>query len=505
MKKRRLNFDVIVIGSGMGGMTAASLLANEGRKVLILEAAHVPGGCSSSYKRKGYIFESGATTLIGFDENQPLRELENRLNIELPKEPLDPSMVVHMDDTEIVRYREKSKWIREAADSFGNFNSQKRFWDLAYGVSDVVWKVSGRNPSFPPDSFSDLVSLLKNDPRDFWILPYMMKSVKEVVAEHHLDTPSFLRFLDEQLMISAQAAASETPFIFGAPAITYTSCTNYYVPGGLISMIKKLEEFVTERDGELHTKEKVLKIHKNEDEFLVHTGKNETEYRAPVVISNIPVWNMENITVGETASYFRKKSKKYSSSWGAVTMGAVTDDKYPEDMPLHHQIHMQQNDLIPGITSGSLFVSFSKRGDTVRAPAGERVLNISTHTLPDFWYSLNSDYDVMKSKTESRIIDVLKRRLPLFRDAEVKLAFSSTPVTWEKWVHRFRGRVGGIPQSMDRSLLDWMPNKTPLPGLYLCGDTVFPGQGIPGVTLSGINVYYEINKNQNKETFRWAI
>lgn len=489
----------------MGGLTAASLFANQGRKVLILEAAHVPGGCSSSYKRKGYIFETGATTLIGFDENQPLKELEYRLNIELPKEPLDPSMVVHMDDKTIVRYRDRKKWVREAADCFGNFSSQDSFWDLAYRVSDVVWKVSGRNPSFPPDSFSDLGSLLKNDPRDLWILPYTMKSVKEVVAEHHLDTPSFLRFLDEQLMISAQATASETPFIFGAPAITYTSCTNYYVPGGLISMIRKLEEFITNRDGELHTKEKVLKIHKNEGEFLVQTNKNEIAYRAPVVISNIPVWNMENITVGEMSSYFKKKSKEYSASWGAITIGAVTDDNYPEDMPLHHQIHLQQNDRIPGITSKSLFVSFSKRGDKVRAPEGERVLNISTHTIPDSWYSLNNDYDVMKSKTESCIIDVLKRRLPVFRDAEVKLAFSGTPVTWEKWVHRFRGRVGGIPQSMDRSLLDWMPNKTPKAGLYLCGDTVFPGQGIPGVTLSGINVYCEINKNQNKAKFRWAI
>lgn len=489
----------------MGGMTAASLFANQGRKVLILEAAHVPGGCSSSYKRKGYIFESGATTLIGFDENQPLKELENRLDIELPKEALEPSMVVHMNGETITRYRDRNRWICEATDCFGNFSSQKSFWELAYRVSDVVWKVSGRNPSFPPDSFSDLVSLLKNDPRDLWILPYMMKSVKEVVAEYHLDTPSFLRFLDEQLMISAQATASETPFIFGAPAITYTSCTNYYVPGGLISMIRKLEEFITERDGELHTKEKVLKIHKSENEFLIHTDKNEKEYRAPVVISNIPVWNMENITVGETSSYFKKKSNEYSSAWGAITMGAVTDDEYPEEMPLHHQIHLQQNDRIPGISSNSLFVSFSKRGDTVRAPKGERVLNISTHTKPDFWYSRNSDYDVMKSKSESRIIDVLRKRLPVFRDAEVKLAFSATPVTWEKWVHRFRGRVGGIPQSMDRSLIDWMPNKTPLPGLYLCGDTVFPGQGIPGVTLSGINVYYEINKNQKKEKFRWAI
>src|SRR6056297_2964468 len=148
MKKKRQCFDIIVIGSGMGGMTAASLFANQGRNVLVLEAAHLPGGCSSSYKRKGYIFESGATTLIGFDENQPLKELEKKLDIELPKEPLEPSMVVHMDGETITRYRDRKRWISEAADRFGNFSGQKSFWELAYRVSDIVWKVSGQNPSF---------------------------------------------------------------------------------------------------------------------------------------------------------------------------------------------------------------------------------------------------------------------------------------------------------------------------------------------------------------------
>jgi len=96
MKKADKKFDIIIIGAGMGGMTAASLLANDGFSVLVLEAAHVPGGCSSSYKRKGYIFESGATTLIGFDKYQPLRMLEDKLKIKLPKKPIDPSMTVHL-------------------------------------------------------------------------------------------------------------------------------------------------------------------------------------------------------------------------------------------------------------------------------------------------------------------------------------------------------------------------------------------------------------------------
>lgn len=97
MKKSEKLYDTIVIGSGMGGMTVAALLANDGHRVLVLEAAHAIGGCSSSYSRKGYMFETGATTLIGFDEHQPMKILEGSLGVTIPKIPLNPSMQVKLN------------------------------------------------------------------------------------------------------------------------------------------------------------------------------------------------------------------------------------------------------------------------------------------------------------------------------------------------------------------------------------------------------------------------
>lgn len=132
------------------------------------------------------------------------------------------------------------------------------------------------------------------------------------------------------------------------------------------------------------------------------------------------------------------------------------------------------------------------------SPKQERVLNISTHTDPEKWFRLNGDYDQIKKAAENQILKILKKRWPYFRDAEIKLSFSGTPITWSNWVFRRKGRVGGLPQSMGRSILDWSPNKTPFKGLYLAGDTVYPGQGIPGVTLSGINVYHRIKQNHKK-------
>jgi len=491
------DFDAIIIGSGMGGMSAAAMHAKDGLRVLVLEAAHAPGGCSSSYYRKGYTFETGATTLIGFDEHQPLRMLEAETGIEIPRKELNPPMQVYLNEKTLTRYKNREKWIAEAGRFFGNPSAQRRFWEKALALSDIVWKASSGNPFFPPQNMGDWFRLIRsNSPTDAWILPYAFKSVQEVMKQTGVDTPEFVRFVNEQLMITAQSKSGDTPFIFGAPGLTYTNYSNFYVPGGLINMVKAIQHYVEERGGELHTKEAVNHIEKKEGLFSVQTKKQR--YTAPVVVSNIPVWNMPSLFEAEISSYFQKEAEKYQRAWGAITLGIATSDTYPEDMPLHHQLHLDEEESVPFTPSGSVFVSMSQKGDTARAPEGQRVLNVSCHAEPDTWYALNGGYYSAKKTTEEFILRVMEKKLPGFSRSAIQTVHTSTPITWENWVYRKKGRVGGIPQSMARSLLDWTSNKTPLEGLYLCGDTTYPGQGIPGVTLSGINVYYRIKQHLKK-------
>lgn len=75
-------YDFIVIGSGYGGLTAASLLAKQGFSTLILESHTLIGGCASYFKRKEFSFDVGATTCSGILPHQPLGKLFSKLNIE---------------------------------------------------------------------------------------------------------------------------------------------------------------------------------------------------------------------------------------------------------------------------------------------------------------------------------------------------------------------------------------------------------------------------------------
>jgi C-3',4' desaturase CrtD len=500
MKSSSTVYDVIVVGAGMGGLTTAALLANDNHRVLLLEAAHVTGGCSSSFFRKGYIFESGATTLTGFDEHQPMRTLEAMTGIKIPRERIDPGMTVWMDGKSILKYEDRSKWIDEAVRVFGEPEAQRLFWDRALEVSDIVWKAAHNNPFFPPKKMSDWLKLaVNNSPSDVKVLPYALKSTKQMIAECGITNPDFERFADEQLLITAQSFAHDTPFLFAAPALCYTNYSNYYVPGGLLEMAKTVESFIESKDGVVRTHRKVLGIREvDKDWFEVSTSKGET-FRAHQVVSNVPVWNMAELTQGWVKEEFERLGQRYEKAWGAFTMNVATTDTYPDDLTLHHQIHVDLPGGLPHTGSRSIFVSLSKRGDLGRAPEGERAMNVSCHADPDYWFSLNGDYESARESVQNAILEQMRKHLPGFAQSELIVSFPATPVTWEKWIHRSKGRVGGLPQSMDRSILDWPDSSTHLPGLWMCGDTVYPGQGIPGVTLSGINVYYKIKQHLSRQ------
>lgn len=487
-------YDAIIAGSGMGGMSAAALLANSGYKVLVLEAAHALGGCSSSYYRQGYWFESGATTLIGFDEHQPLRYLEQETGISIPRLELQPSMQVRQNGDTITRYKDRQKWIDEAARVFGHSEGQEAFWELAYHISDLVWKVSIKNNFFPPRSPRDFWELITaNNPKDVWALPYALRSVADVMQNHQVDSPKFTKFVDEQLMITAQSKAEDTPFLFGAAGLTYTNYSNYYVPGGLIKMVHTIRDFIQQNNGTVKTKTPVERIAHSGGDYQVRTPSGW--YQAPIVISNIPVWNMADLTTGVVCEYFSSEAENYEQAWGAFTMGIVTEDEYPSDLPLHHQLHLPSGSCLKNAYSHSVFVSISHPEDEQRAGDGSRVLNISMHTDPQNWYLDDRHrYEKQREKLAEDVVDHLESSLPGFHRNIIKKQFAATPLTWENWVYRKKGRVGGIPQSMSRSLWDWMPAETPFDGLFLCGDTVFPGQGIPGVTLSGINAFHRVER-----------
>ncbi|MCJ8166286.1 NAD(P)/FAD-dependent oxidoreductase [Pontibacter sp. E15-1] len=474
-----MRYDVVLVGSGFGALTAAALLARRGLNVCVLEQAKYPGGCATSYKRKGYWYETGATTLVGLDEGMPLRYLLDETGIQVPVQELTPSMQVHLPNGIcLTRYKNLDTWIAEAERVFGAHN-QRPFWEYCYSISQGVWRTSLQQRSFPFSNLKDLMrAALRVSPAQLKLLPGAFRTMQDVLQRYGLlENKLFVDFVNEQLLITAQNRLHEVNALFGATALCYTLYSNYYVPGGLINLVKPVVTYIGAHPGcAVRYGQEVTQIQREGESYRVETNK-ET-FHSRFVISGIPLTNTQalwqDIKIKERLKPHILPSEKLN---GAFTMALVLRGLKPPSV-LHHQVHVPGG--LPIIGSNSVFISFSQPGDVNRAPAGELVASISTH-VPHPERTLITD----KAALEEAIVAVLEQWGILCREHIVQQQ-SATPGAWRFWTGRAYGAVGGYPQY--RHTKPWQMKDARLDhkGAYLCGDTVYPGQGIVGVCLSGI-------------------
>ena len=155
----------------------------------------------------------------------------------------------------------------------------------------------------------------------------------------------------------------------------------------------------------------------------------------------------------------------------------------PDDGALHHQVVRQE----PMGNGNTVFLSLSPAWDTTRAPNGQRALTVSTHTEVDPWWELYETnppgYQARKSDYTQRVLEAAETALPGLGEA-TRLVLPGTPVTFQRFTYRSRGWVGGFPQT--NLLRMWGPRLGP--GVWMVGDSIFPGQSVPAVALGGMRV-----------------
>jgi C-3',4' desaturase CrtD len=485
-------WDNIVIGSGMGGLSAASLLAKSGQSVLILEKGTSPGGCCSSFLKSGFLFETGATTLIGWEDGLPLERMEKCLGLQFPKMELALSMKVHLDGEVISRYSDIGDWIRECCRVFGNPKRQKMFWKLTFFLSKKVWELSSRYKFFPWTSVSDFFQTVKVFKfSDLTTLFFSFLKTRQVLILLGLgNDQKFIKFLSEQLMITNQCSVEDAPFLFASAGLTYPNLKNYYVPGGMIEIPNTLLNFIRSKGGEYKNKSEVVSIERQHLDKTKHCWSIKTKkdtYHSKNLISDLPIWNLAQLYLGTEKSLDQAALSFEKGIWGAFTLGIAIRADIKDEKCLHHQIHV--NHHLPHGGGQSIFVSLSHEEDSIRTKNGIRILSISTHIQePEKWERKSNEYLIQKEELTNSILSVLKNTFEWFDKDQIVSFHAATPATWFTWTGRKNGRVGGIPTSFFRNPFRYLSPISKISNLYLTGDTIYPGQGIPAVCLGGMNL-----------------
>ena len=188
-----------------------------------------------------------------------------------------------------------------------------------------------------------------------------------------------------------------------------------------------------------------------------------------------------------------------SPPWSAFVLYLGMDRDLFSALPTHHiQIIGASGELAEG---NSIFVSFSPGDELTRAPEGLCAVTISTHTRSGQWFEAkeksHSAYIELKSAYIEHVLDVFSEQFPKARRS-VRSITASTPVTWERYTGRLQGMVGGYPQT---SLFKVRGPATSFDNLFLVGDSIFPGQSLPGV-VTGARRAVELLLQRNVKTGR---
>src|SRR5438552_10200418 len=121
-------YDVAIIGGGIGGLAVASRLQARGFSTVVLEAHGQVGGCAGFYRRKGFSFDVGATTLVDFEPGGVGGEWLTSIGMPALDAEALPGYVAWLPDRRATLYRDHDLWAVERLAALGNSSAHRAFW-----------------------------------------------------------------------------------------------------------------------------------------------------------------------------------------------------------------------------------------------------------------------------------------------------------------------------------------------------------------------------------------
>ena len=478
----------LVIGAGIGGLTAGALLLKAGHRVTVLEAHVYPGGCAGTFYHQKFRFDAGATLAGGFAPGGPHARVAEALGLTWPIHPVDPAWVVHLPDgRSVTQWADAQQW---QAERQAAFPGTERFWQTLELLADISWDVSSRPFPWPPESLHDIATLARAvRPKTLKSLPYLLRTIGSLMPN---DDPLFRAFVDAQLLISAQTTSAEANALYGSAALDLPRRGVNHVQGGIGALADTLVSWIRQNGGEVLFRQQVTEIEmRNGRAAAVRTNKG-LHMEADNILANLTPWALRDLLGENAPSKLAKEVRRRDATWGAFTLYlGVDSSKLPQTNAGHHQIIVDAER--PLGEGNSVFVSMSDPEDSSRS------VTLSTHTAIAPWWQLRhgdkAAYHARRDEYAERLLTAAETALPGLRHA-ITLCLPGTPVTFEFYTRRPSGMVGGFAQ---KSILQARGPSTGIENVWLVGDSIFPGQSTAGVTLGGLRVANLVERVSRRE------
>lgn len=469
-------YDVAVVGAGVGGLTTAALLAKRGFKVLVMEQQAQVGGYCSSLERDDFVFSTGVSSVSGVWDNGTVRRLFNELGVKTEGRFIPGS----------TRYSYKGQnidigtGIPQLVKSLGNV-----FPDQATGISAFFQEASEAYYQFyefssrfgTPIPSHLIVRLLGEKaaaylPRDYPAMYDWMNKTYRQKLDEHIESED-LKTLLATMSVRNGTTADATP---GLRALL--TCIgpviegNYFPLGGPYACVEMLANIVQQNGGTIMTNYKVDRILSDRRQVRgVRSGSDI--FQAHVVVSNANARTcvLQLVKANEIGGRYIDfvKSLKMSRSAFVVYVGV---DKNLTSYPTY--IHHVEGDF-------SIFIN--SNADNRLAPPGCAAITLTAPIgYGDFPSRDERTYEDRKRQFTAFLIRKAEEIIPDLSNS-ISVLDAATPRTFESYTSMPEGAMYGFDQSVNTRRPHF---RTPIKGLYLAGASTFPGAGIESVVMSGI-------------------
>ena len=485
--------DLLVVGGGMGGLATASLAQKRGLRVALLEAHTKLGGCSGHFERDEFHFDVGATALMGLRPGEPIAALLAEVGLDF-RGVATSSYRVCLPDRTLAITPDPRVFEAAIASAFpGQDRSKRAFWRLQASVGSTLFAVAARVPRLPVRRLGDVVHDLKIlGPGGLLAASTWAITVEDVLTLLGLahDRP-FRALITMLLQDTAQAGPELVPFANAAACLQAYRLGMSRPVGGMAALAEGLGERFQALGGLLQRGTIVDRVEPDGSGGFVVTTRRRQTFRARQIALNLPLDLAARLLGRSLAGRLSHQEAQSRAVWSACTAYLAIDRRaVPDDSPLFHQVLM---DYGQGPHDGNnVLVSLSPTGDPGYGPPDVRVATLSTHTAPESWANLSRDDRIArKQEYANRLVQALGRALPDAPDA-LRHAEFATPRSWRRYTHRTDGAVGGAPVSRRNSTFLAVDADVFGPGLWVVGDSVFPGQGTMATVLSALRVVERI-------------
>jgi len=471
-------YDVIIIGSGIGGLACGALLTKKGYKVLILEHHYQVGGFYGSFSRKGFVFNNAATEVTGLWEQGPLylflKELglkkENFFARNTNKYVFSDMDIHGVDDIDEFRKKLSTMFPADTESLCAFLDDaeralEERFWDShIYGISlppEIIAKIYGKQR---------LDKHLKECPHHY---DWMRKTLQQKLDEYfkHDEMKLMLGIFFNYAMIDMD----KTPADLALRDYGFVRHGSFYPKGGAQKLANTIRDFIKDHGGDVLLKRRVDKI-LTEDGKVTGVRAGEDVFKASVVVSNsnvkttfLDLVDRKDLNEKLVASI---KRIKMSDSVFIVFLGVDMD---LSDYPTQIKSLDEDSDL-------GVHLVFNSNCDPTLAPDGKTSLTLVRLASSDeFPERGTAEYKRKKKEYADNLIKAAEKIIPGLRE-HIIVRDAATPKTLERYTFMPEGAMDGPDVSTDTERPCF---KTPIKGLYLAGASTYPGGGIELALWSG--------------------